>query len=624
MLKNYNIICISSIDWDFLWQQHQEIMSTYAKAGNTVLFIENTGVRAPCWKDINRIKKRINDWFKTTMGFRKEMDNLYIYSPIFLPFPYSRIARFINRKVMISAIRNWMKSIDFYDPIIWTFLPTNITLDIVNNIEHRVFVYYCTDNFSATSKAARKITRVENKIIGISDVVFAMSIGMVKYCSQFNRNVLHVSMGINLEKFLTVRENEVDKPPELRSINGPIIGYVGGIRKSIDQDLVILLAKTFKNCTLVFVGPIQSDISRLRHFENIMIVEHKKHEDIPYYIKYFDCCIIPYIKDEYTDNVSPAKLNEYLIMGKPVVSTNLVEVEAFNALFGEVIYIAKNQEDFIMHITNILNSSDHQSASKRMAAAEANAWPKKIEAMSSAIERELEKKRRYDESNWKQNLVKLYITNRRRIENLVFTVAIAYSVIFYTPFVWFLAKPLKISQAPRKMDCIVVFAGGVGESGQAGQGYEERVKNAVELYKQGYAKYMLFSSGYTYVFEETLIMKELAEFLGVPGESIILEDKSKNTYENVKFSKDILKRNGWNSIILVSSPYHMRRVSLVFKKQAREIEVTYALIPSSLFYSHPDRDIRGRKIWKQINLRQIKAILHEYLGIVYYWYKGWI
>ncbi len=277
-----------------------------------------------------------------------------------------------------------------------------------------------------------------------------------------------------------------------------------------------------------------------------------------------------------------------------------------------------------MHITNILNSSDHQSARKRMAAAEANAWPKKIEAMSSAIERELEKKRRYDESNWKQNLVKLYITNRRRIENLVFTVAITYSVIFYTPFIWFLASPLKILQAPQKTDCIVVFAGGDGESGQAGQGYEERVENAVQLYKQGYARHIIFSSGYSYAFKETLIMKGLAELLGVPEEAIILEDKSKNTYENVKFSKDILKRNGWNSIILVSSPYHMRRVSLVFKKQAREIEVTYAPIPSSLFYSHPDRDIRGRKIWKQINLRQIKAILHEYLGIVYYWYKGWI
>ncbi len=43
MLKNENIICISSIDWNFVWQGHQEIMSTFARNGNRVLFIENTG-----------------------------------------------------------------------------------------------------------------------------------------------------------------------------------------------------------------------------------------------------------------------------------------------------------------------------------------------------------------------------------------------------------------------------------------------------------------------------------------------------------------------------------------------------------------------------------------------------
>jgi hypothetical protein len=35
------------IDWDFIWQGHQEIMSTFAAEGHRVLFLENTGVRAP-------------------------------------------------------------------------------------------------------------------------------------------------------------------------------------------------------------------------------------------------------------------------------------------------------------------------------------------------------------------------------------------------------------------------------------------------------------------------------------------------------------------------------------------------------------------------------------------------
>ena len=69
MLKSENIICISSIDWDFIWQGHQEIMSLFAKNGNRVLFIENTGIRAPGWRDMPRLKIFLN-WIKSVKGFR--------------------------------------------------------------------------------------------------------------------------------------------------------------------------------------------------------------------------------------------------------------------------------------------------------------------------------------------------------------------------------------------------------------------------------------------------------------------------------------------------------------------------------------------------------------------------
>jgi uncharacterized SAM-binding protein YcdF (DUF218 family) len=179
-----------------------------------------------------------------------------------------------------------------------------------------------------------------------------------------------------------------------------------------------------------------------------------------------------------------------------------------------------------------------------------------------------------------------------------------------------------ISEPPKTADCIVVFAGGVGESGKAGQGYEERVQYAVELYKKGYAGNILFSSGYRYIFNEPLVMKALAISLNVPEQAIAMEENAKNTYENVVFSRKELIRYNWRRIIVVSSPYHMRRVSLVFKKSAKDIAAIYAPIRHSLFYSRPVRDNKGRMIYKRINIQQIKAIIHEYLAIVYYWWRG--
>ena len=85
MLTGRDILCISSVDWDFHWQIHHELMSTLAAQGNRVLFIENTGVRAPGVSDMRRVRQRIRNWWHSTKGFRLERENLFVYSPLFLP-----------------------------------------------------------------------------------------------------------------------------------------------------------------------------------------------------------------------------------------------------------------------------------------------------------------------------------------------------------------------------------------------------------------------------------------------------------------------------------------------------------------------------------------------------------
>jgi len=75
MLTGHDILCISSVDWDFHWQIHHEIMSTLARHGNRVLFIENTGVRTPGVDDLARLRQPIRNWWRSTEGFRLEREN---------------------------------------------------------------------------------------------------------------------------------------------------------------------------------------------------------------------------------------------------------------------------------------------------------------------------------------------------------------------------------------------------------------------------------------------------------------------------------------------------------------------------------------------------------------------
>ena len=87
MLSGRDIILISSIDWEFNWQGHQEIATRLADAGNRVLYIENMGVRTPGLHDARRVARRFFHWAGSLPdgGVRQVSPRLYVCSPLILP-----------------------------------------------------------------------------------------------------------------------------------------------------------------------------------------------------------------------------------------------------------------------------------------------------------------------------------------------------------------------------------------------------------------------------------------------------------------------------------------------------------------------------------------------------------
>ncbi len=621
MLKNKNIICISSIDWDFIWQGHQEIMSTFAKNGNRVLFIENTGVRKPTFKDIPRLKKRIAQWLQSAKGFRSVNDNIFVYSPVILPFPYSKIARIINKYMLVRAIRRWMRIADFRDPIIWTFLPTGTALDIIYAIDHTLLIYYCIADFYSLTDAPKEVKKTEDELIKMCDCIFAQGEELARKCRRFNDRVHIFPFGVNMETFETFTPSAKTLPDDLRNIPKPIIGYIGGIHKHIDFNLLKFAAESNPGLSFVLVGPLQTETPLLEGIKNVYLLGKKDFSDLPRYVHEFNACIIPYQKNDYTQTVFPTKLNEYHAMGKPVISTDLPEIAKFNAAHNNLIYIRNTPESFSAALTQAQKENSDSLIQARKVAARKNSWTARINEMSAHLE-ELLKEKHNTPPDWKETFLTMYRRSRQKACTIAAIALSAYFLLFYTPLVWMVARPLRIAQPPAQADCIVVLGGGVGETGKANQGYEERVQYAVELYKKGFAKHILFSSGYLYVYEEPLIMKALAISLGVPAEAILLEDKARNTYENIAFSKRILEKKGWHTIMLISSPYHMRRVSLVAKKIAADMKIIYTPIPYSNFYAH-DTSIKRGILVNRISLAQLKALCYEFCATVIYIIKGY-
>ncbi len=96
---------------------------------------------------------------------------------------------------------------------------------------------------------------------------------------------------------------------------------------------------------------------------------------------------------------------------------------------------------------------------------------------------------------------------------------------------------------------IIVLSGGEG-----------RLEKGVVLYKEEFAPYLLLSNGSV----EQLYERALQ--LGMPNDSIILENQSTSTLENARFSKQVMQKYQFHSAIVVSSNFHMRRVKVLFDR----------------------------------------------------------
>ena len=304
MLTGHNILCISSIDWDFNWQGHQEIMTTLAAQGNRVLFVENTGVRSLRVSDVSRIRNRIRNWWRGTKGFREERRNLFVYSPVVLPFPYSLVARWINRTFLLRALRRWMRAADFHRPIVWTFLPTPLARDLIRELDPCLTIYYCIDNFASTSYGARKIIRSENQAFKEADLVFVTAERLLERAARFNKHVHYFPFGVNYEAFERVRVAPDAVADDLKLLPRPVVGFIGGLNSWMDQPLVCAVADAMPEATVAMVGPAQTDISALRLRRNIHLFGARPHAELPAYIKGFDVGIAPYLLNEHRNGSS--------------------------------------------------------------------------------------------------------------------------------------------------------------------------------------------------------------------------------------------------------------------------------------------------------------------------------
>lgn len=131
---------------------------------------------------------------------------------------------------------------------------------------------------------------------------------------------------------------------------------------------------------------------------------------------------------------------------------------------------------------------------------------------------------------------------------------------------------LAINDEPTESDLIFTFGGAV----------VALAEKSAELYHKGLGD-LVIVTGNTGTFGNPEWKEPCADIFekylishSVPTESILVQNKSMNTLEDVTFTKELLatSKSSFSSAIIVSRPVHQRRSSATFQKQFPQVRLT--------------------------------------------------
>jgi glycosyltransferase involved in cell wall biosynthesis len=384
-MAGHDIVCFAK-DFSDVPTSNHHVMLELAR-NNKVLWINSVATRAPnltSGRDIKRIFRKLAGFFR---GARRMGPNLWVYTPIVLPFPHSRFAQRFNRGLLRFMIGRLRRKLRMTNVQLWTFLPN---VDVyVGALGERISVYYCVDEWSKfTYLNGANTAEAEQRLLRKVDLVFATAQSLVDARLPINPRTYLARHGVQREQFAAAMDARTRIPADIADLPKPILGFYGTIQDWIDQDLICHLAQRHPNWSIVMIGGIFTDVSKLKRFPNIHLLGRREHPQLPAYCKGFDVGIIPYVLHERILHVNPIKLREFLSAGLPVVSTAFPEAQ----LYPQFCDAVATPQQFDTAVVAALASDSPQLHRQRSEAMRGETWEKKVALLCRHVTDRLQSK----------------------------------------------------------------------------------------------------------------------------------------------------------------------------------------------------------------------------------------
>ncbi|MBA3599733.1 MAG: glycosyltransferase family 1 protein [Acidobacteria bacterium] len=322
--EDFDLICLSHLRWDFVYQRPQHLLSRFAK-NRRVFFFEEPVFTGGA----------------THLEISPREDNLSIV------VPHISHADRDNKNVVDiqrSLLDDLFNSYEIDRFVLWFYTP--MAMNFAAHLQPQATIFDCMDELSAFKFAPPELIENERRLFQKADLVFTGGQSLYEAKKHQHEQVFAFPSSIDAEHFKQAR-SITEERAEQKLIPRPRFGYYGVIDERIDIALLAEIADLRPGWQFVMVGPVvkisDQDLPRR---ENIHYLGGKSYQDLPAFLAGWDVAIMPFAINESTRFISPTKTPEYLAAGKPVVSTPIRDVVR---PYGEInlVHIASTAKEFV-------------------------------------------------------------------------------------------------------------------------------------------------------------------------------------------------------------------------------------------------------------------------------------